>query len=68
MSSSGARIGAGSPASPALLPLRPRSSWLAGCYRHWDGRAGHEDEGHGAVRCFLEHTVFLLVVLLFPKG
>ncbi|KAM9667981.1 uncharacterized protein ACBT57_007699 isoform 1-T1 [Dama dama] len=44
MSSSGARIGAGSPASPALLRLRPSSSWLAGCYRHWDGRAGPEDE------------------------
>ncbi|XP_065772798.1 uncharacterized protein [Muntiacus reevesi] len=30
--------------SPALLRLRPSSSWLAGCYRHWDGRAEPEDE------------------------
>ena len=67
MSSSGSRIGAGSPASPALLRLLSSSNWLAGCHRHWDGRAGPEDERHVALRGFLEHTVFLRVVLLFPK-
>ena len=60
-------IGAGSPASPALLRLQPSSGWLAGCYRHWDGRADLEDESHVAVRGSLGHTVFLRVVLLFPK-
>ena len=47
ISSSGAPVGAGSPASPALLGLLPRSIRLAGCYRHCDRRAGLE--GHGRV-------------------
>ena len=47
ISSSGAPVGAGSPASPALLGLLPGSVWLAGCYRHCDRRAG--PEGHGRV-------------------
>ena len=68
ISSSRARIGAGSPATSALLRLLPSSNWLAGCYRHWDRRAGIEAERRVSVRGFLEHTIVLLGFLLFPKG
>ena len=68
ISSCRARIGAESPATSALLRLLPSSNWLAGCYRHWDRRAGCEGERRVAVRGFLEHTIFLRVLLLFPKG
>ena len=68
ISSSGARVGAGSPATSTLIPLVPSSNWLAGCYRHWDGRAGTEGERRVALRRFLEHILFLRVLLLFPKG
>ncbi|XDB66893.1 hypothetical protein ABFV05_020509 [Capra hircus] len=52
ISSSGARVGAGSPATSALLRLLPSSNWRAGCYRHWDGRAGTEGERRVALRRF----------------
>ena len=68
ISSSWARIGDGSPATSALLRLLPRSNWLAGCYRHWDRRAGTEAERRVALRGFLEHTVVLRGFLLFRKG
>ena len=68
ISSCRARIGAESPATSALLRLLPSSNWLAGCYRHWDRRAGCEGERRVAVRGFLERTIFLRVLLLFPKG
>ena len=68
ISSSWARIEDGSPATSALLRLLPRSNWLAGCYRHWDRRAGTEAERRFAVRGFLEHTVVLRGFLLFRKG
>ena len=66
ISSYGARIGAGNPATPAFLD-RPSSIWLAGWYRHWDRRAGTEAERRVAVRGFLEHRIVLRVFLLFPK-
>ena len=59
ISSSGARVGAGSPATSVLLRLLPSSNWLAVCYRPWDGRAGTEGERHVAVRGFVEYTIFL---------
>ena len=68
ISSSGARVGAGSPATSTLIPLVPSSNWLAGCYRHWDGRAGTEGDRRVALRGFLEHILFLRVLLLSPKG
>ena len=66
--SSRARIGAGSPATSAVLRLLPSSNWLAGCYRHWDRSAGTEAERRVALRGFLEHTIVLRVFLLFRKG
>ena len=68
ISSSRARIGARSPVTSTLLPLLPSSNWLEGFYRNWDRRAGTEGERRVALRGFLEHKIFLRVLLLFPKG
>ena len=68
ISSSGARVGAGSPATSALLRLLPSSNWLAVCYRPWDGRAGTEGERHVAVRGFVEYTIFLQFYCFSRRG
>ena len=68
ISSSRARIGARSPVTSTLLPLLPSSNWLEGFHRNWDRRAGTEGERRVAVCGFLEHKIFLRVLLLFPKG